>query len=144
MRVSMLIGAVSLLVLCAAEGSAQFTGVVVPPPSRVTAQVVDTAPRTVAQVRDSAARVSLGNMKDWVDSAASKLGVPVAPVVTDTTLAVAPVAPARPADPAPSRATTEFREGAPAPNTATPIPLLALLGLASLSAGLWLLRRRRA
>jgi hypothetical protein len=87
------------------------------------------------------------NMKDWVDSAAATLGVAPAPVATDSaqppvTAAPAPAIP----EPAPTRTpeTTEFREGAPAPNTATPIPMVALTGLVSMMAGLWLLRRRRA
>ena len=142
----MLMGAAAALAVCSVEASAQFTGVVVAPKAKP-AVVADSTPKSVVERRDSVAKVNLGNMKDWVDSAAAKIGVPVAPVVTDS--AMAPVAPAplaRPQDPgvpAP-RSTTEFREGAAAPSTATPIPLLALLGVSSLLAGLWLLRRRRA
>lgn len=148
MRLSMLMSAAAVLALCSVEASAQFTGVVVPPKPKVDV-VVETTPKTVLQQRDSVARVNLTNMKDWVDSAASALGVPTAPVVTDTARIPAPVPP--PATPArveeptvPPRGTTEFREGAAAPNTATPIPLLALLGLVSLAGGLWLLRAKRA
>jgi LPXTG-motif cell wall-anchored protein len=145
-RLSMLMGATAVLALCSVEASAQFTGVVVPPKAKVVV-AVDSTPKTVAERRDSVAKVNLGNMKDWVDSAAAKIGVPAAPAATDTA-AAAPLAPApvaRVEDPAaPTRGTTEFREGAAAPNTATPIPLLALLGLSSLATGLWLLRRRRA
>jgi LPXTG-motif cell wall-anchored protein len=142
----MLVGAAAVLTLCSMEASAQFTGVVVPPKAKVAA-AADTTPKAVVQERDSVARINLTNMKDWVDSAASTLGVPKAPPVADSGAPVAPApipAPVRvqvPADPHP---TTEFREGAAAPNTATPIPLLAVLGLSSLAAGLWLLRRRRA
>lgn len=147
MRLSMLLGAAAVLTLCSVEASAQFTGLVVPPRPKVAA-AADTTPKTVGQMRDSVGRVSLTNMKDWVDSAAATLGVPVAPAVTDSATVPAPVTPPSPAraqDPAvPARGTTEFREGAAAPNTATPIPLLALLGFSSLAAGLWLLRRRRA
>jgi LPXTG-motif cell wall-anchored protein len=145
-RLSMVLGAAAMLTLCSFEASAQFTGVVAPPRAKV-APVADTTPASVAQMRDSVSKVNLGNMKDWVDSAAATLGVPTAPVATDTTAATqAPVTqPAPTQQPAaPARGTTEFQEGAPAPNTATPIPLLALLGVSSLAAGLWLLRRRRA
>jgi LPXTG-motif cell wall-anchored protein len=144
-RLSMPLGAAVLLTLCSFQASAQFTGVVVPPRAKVVA-AADTTPKTVAQQRDSVASVKLTNMKDWVDSAAATLGVPAAPVVTDTTAApaVPPVVAPVPEPAGPPRATTEFHEGAPAPNTATPIPMLALTGLASLAAGLWLLRRRRA
>jgi LPXTG-motif cell wall-anchored protein len=146
-RLSMLVSAAAVLALCSVEASAQFTGVVVPPKARVT-PAADSTPKAVAKLRDSVAKVNLGNMKDWVDSAAATLGVPAAPAVTDSAAARAPVAPApaaRAQDPSiPAHGTTEFREGAAAPNTATPIPLLALTGLTSLAAGLWLLRRRRA
>jgi hypothetical protein len=144
---STLLSAAAVLALCSVEASAQFTGVVVPPKPKVDL-VVDT-PKAVAQMRDSVARLNLTSMKDWVDSAAMALGVPTAPAATDTGRMPAPVPPpaipARIEDPAiPARSTTEFREGATAPNTATPIPFLALLGLSSLAAGLWLLRGRRA
>jgi LPXTG-motif cell wall-anchored protein len=144
---TMVVSAAALLALCSFEASAQFTGVVAAPRPKAVA-TVDSTPKTVVEARDSVARINLTNMKDWVDSAASSLGVPAAPAATDTTAAAAPVAQA-PAAPAatpatPARGTTEFREGAAAPNTATPIPLLAVIGLSSLVAGLWLMRRRRA
>ena len=145
MRLSILAGAAAMLIVSAAEASAQFTGVVVPPKAKA-APVVDSVPATVAEMRDSVARVNLTNMKDWVDSAAVALTTVPAPVATDTALTGIPAAPPVTARDTAVRAatTTEFREGAPAPNTATPIPLLALLGVASLAAGLWLLRRRNA
>jgi hypothetical protein len=138
-----MVGVAAAVALFSVPASAQFTGVVVAPPKP--APAVDSAPKTIAERRDSAVKVTMTNMKDWVDSAATSLGVPVAPVVIDSAATAAAVAP-MPAhvDSAAhvARATTEFREGAPAPNTATPIPLLALLGLTSLVAGLWMMRRR--
>ena len=147
MRLSLLAGAASLLMFVAVPASAQFTGVVVPPPAKAVV-VADTVTRTIAERRDSASRVTITNMKDWVDSAAATLGVAPAPVpvpvgVADS-LQPVPAAPQAAPTMAAPPATTEFREGAPAPNTATPVPTLALLGLLSLVAGLWLLRRRRA
>jgi len=144
---SLFLSAAAVLTLLAAPASAQFTGVVIPPPAKP-APVAQSPAQTVAEGRDSAARVTMTNMKDWVDSAAATLGVTVAAVATDSAQPAVNVqppavhaehaAPSRPAE------TTEFREGARAPNTATPIPMLALLGLISLVAGLWLLRPRRA
>ena len=145
MRLSMLLGAAAVLTLSAVPASAQFTGVVVPPPAKAPA-VAPAVAQTLAERRDSAVKVTMTNMKDWVDSAAATLGVVAAPVATDTAQPPVAAAPAPVAqEPAPRvPETTEFREGAPAPNTATPIPMLALTGLVSLAAGLWLLRRRRA
>ena len=152
MRLSMLFGATAVLTLFAVPASAQFTGVVMPPPAKPAPAVKQAATQTLAERRDSAGRVSLTNMKDWVDSAAATLGVVPAPAAAPTTPAdsAQPPVAATPAAPAPQHPashtpeTTEFREGARAPNTATSIPMLALLGLVSLTAGLWLLRRRRA
>ena len=147
MRMTMVVGAAALLTLCSFEASAQFTGVVAAPRPKAVV-TADSTPKTVVEARDSVARITLTNMKDWVDSAASSLGVPAAPAATDSAAMAAPVAAAptaqAPAPVTPARGTTEFREGAAAPNTATPIPLLAVLGLSSLVAGVWLMRRRRA
>ena len=148
MRLSMFLGAAAVVTLFAAPASAQFTGVVMPPPAKPAPVVAQGPAQSLGERRDSAARVTMTNMKDWVDSAAATLGVAPAPAAT-TDSAQAPVA-TPPAAPAAQHAaahaaeTTEFREGARAPNTATPVPMLALLGLVSLVAGLWLLRRRRA
>ena len=150
MRLSLFLGAAAVLTLVSVPASAQFTGVVIPPPAKAAPVAAQAAPQTIAERRDSATRVTMTNMKDWVDSAAATLGVapaPAAPAIADTSAATAAATPAahtghaaaaRPAE------TTEFREGAPAPNTATPVPTLALLGAISMFAGLWLLRRRRA
>ena len=141
---SILAAVAAALVLGSAEASAQFTGVVIPPKAKV-APVVDTTPRSVAEMRDSVSRVNLTNMKDWVDSAAVALTTVPTPVVTDTAAAIPAAPPVAARDTAVRAAgTTEFREGAPAPNTATPIPLLALLGVSALAGGIWLLRRRNA
>ncbi len=149
MRLSMFLGAAAVVTLFAVPASAQFTGVVMPPPAKPSPVVAQSATQSLGERRDSAARVTMTNMKDWVDSAAATLGVAAAPAPAPVDSAQSPVAavPAAPAVQHPashSAETTEFREGARAPNTATPVPMLALLGLVSLVAGLWLLRRRRA
>jgi hypothetical protein len=151
-----------VLALCvagsAAPAAAQFTAAVVPPkqkaprpaPSPVAAQPEST---TIAQTR--AAAKTLTNMKVWVDSAATALAQ-ASPVPAESTAKVAPAAPSpsrpaqRGAQQKPDTAATvgeshgqvrTFRNGARAPATATPLPTLALLGIASLITGA-LLRRR--
>jgi hypothetical protein len=121
----------------AVPAEAQFTTVV--PPARPRADTT-VAVATVAQQRDSATRETMTEMREWVDSAAATLGVRVDSTPVDTAARVAPIPP--PAEPAP-RPTEAFREGAPAPNTATPLPLLALSGAGLLVFGLLLLRRQR-
>lgn len=119
--------------------SAQFTTFVSPPRKTV----VDSAKATVAVAKakaDSVSRMTLTDMKAWVDSAAGK-SVQVA-TVSDTTMTTANAA--TPTAPnAATRTTTTFSNGAIAPNTASPLPAYLAAGFASLSAGLFLLRRRR-
>jgi hypothetical protein len=125
------------IAISSSAASAQFTTVT--RPAARTAQAVDSAP-TRAQ-RDSVARVTLTDLKTWVDSAANiaMLSDDSLPETTDSaaTVAVAP----RPTEP---RRTTAFSEGAVAPATATSLPLLALLGLGAVGLGALLLRRTRA
>ena len=119
--------------------SAQFTTFVAPP--RKTA--ADSAPATVAAVKaraDSVARMSLTDMKTWVDSAAGT-GTQVA-TANDTTMTAANAATATPPD-ANARTTTTFSNGAIAPNTASPLPAYLAAGFASFFAGLLLLWRGR-
>jgi hypothetical protein len=134
---------------------AQFTTVVVPPPKEQRSSV----PRSMSSdsSRDTSTAGRLAEMSAWVDSASVAMGIePVAAeslaagVPADTT--GDPLA-GPPADttggpttdslqaPAPSvQAPDEFLEGAPAPDTATPFPMLALLGASLIAAGA-LLRR---
>jgi hypothetical protein len=140
------------LAAAAPAASAQFTSAVVPPKKPARAP----EPAAVAQGPgargDTAIAKRLTDMKAWVDSAAVALNVPT-PAATDSARVPAPADSMRTAartDSAPPRQTTasagevtSFHEGARAPNTATPLPLLALLGAGSLLAGSWLRRRRR-
>lgn len=141
---------------------AQFTTVVVPPPK----EQRPTVPRSVRSdtTRDTSAAVRLAEMSAWVDSAAVAMGIE--PVAAESLAATIPADTTAPADtsgqelagppadtaggpptdtlrapPVPERAPDEFREGAPAPDTATPFPTLALVGVSLLAAGA-LLRRR--
>jgi hypothetical protein len=104
----------------------------------------DSAKRSVVAVAkaraDSASRMSLTEMKTWVDSAAGTSKPTLS--ATDTTIMstdtlLAPTPSATP------RTTTTFSNGAIAPNTATSLPTLLVVGLLSLTAGIALLRVRR-
>ena len=137
--------AVMALTIIPALASAQITTVIsAPKRQQATAQA---AAQREAATQDSIARVTLTGMKEWVDSAANALAVrpDTGVTVTDTSVAATPGTPQR-ADSTPTRTTTArpadtFRDGARAPNTATPWPTLAALGLALIAAGSVLRRR---
>ena len=119
---------------------AQFTTYIAP--ARKSA---DTAkpktPATVAKARaDSASRMSLTDMKAWVDSAAGTSK----PVVStgDTAILLADTATLAPRSSAPVRSTTTFSNGSIAPNTATSLPTLLTLGVALIAVGALLFRWR--
>ena len=140
----------AMLIAGAASANAQITTVVAPPPKRnEPAQQVAAARREQA-AQDSIARVTMTGMKEWVDSAAASLAIRPDTVPTSADTAVgasrAPTSPApRPTSQAPTRAdsSAEFRSGARAPNTATPIPALALAGAALIAIGVAMKRRER-
>jgi len=122
------------MLICATQVSAQITTYVPPPrPAQPTAQAVATAD---SARRDSVAQVSMRNMKEWVDSAAgvavpsydtAVAVVPVVPVVNDTTL--------RPT-------VTTFSNGTVAPETASDLPVIVVLGVVGLVVGAGLLTSR--
>ena len=120
--------------------SAPFTTFVAPPRP---AAVASTPTTVAAKARaDSVARMTLTDMKTWVDSAAGT-STQVA-TANDTTMAAANAAASAPQAPSGNaRTTTTFSNGAIAPNTASPLPAYLAAGLASFSVGLFLLRRRR-
>lgn len=122
--------------LAAPGASAQFTGVVTPPPRP--APPVEMIAEAGAVDADTTAAARMSDMKAWVDSAAVAVAA-LAPQDTATPPAVVIETPA--AEPAPQQEVTAFREGAPAPDTATVLPALLLLG-AGLVAGGAALRRR--
>ncbi len=139
----------ALLLALPVSAGAQFTTFTAPPPKVQRAAAETAAARAQART-DSIQRVVLTDMKAWVDSAAGALAIAppdsgVAQVATparDSTAAPRADSVIGPAG-APRRAdgATTFRDGAPAPDTATPIPTAALAGVILLGAGL-LLRRR--
>ena len=140
----------AMLIAGAASANAQITTVVAPPPKRnEPAQQAAAAQREQA-AQDSIARVTMTGMKEWVDSAAAALAIrpDTVPTTADTAVGTArvPSAPtpdSRSQAPTRSDSTAEFREGARAPDTATPIPAIALAGGLLIAAGVALRRRER-
>jgi LPXTG-motif cell wall-anchored protein len=122
---------------------AQFTSFVAPPRKAA----VDSTRPTVAAAKtkaDSVARMSLTDMKTWVDSAAgTSTQVAMASDTTAAASASVPV-PAASTNASGRNTTTTFSSGSIAPNTASPLPFYLATGLVTLSAGLFLLRRKRA
>ena len=153
-QIRILAAAAALLVAGAGEAAAQFTGVVTPPPTpRQPAAVAraDSASRNTG-ARDSANTTRLTDMKTWVDSATVALAGTGARPRADTTArdsvpaepTVTGVAAGRRGGNAPA---PTMHDGARAPDTATPLPTLALLGVVAVGVGLVLLvgrDRRRA
>ena len=117
---------------------AQITTVIAPPKrAEATAQA---AARREEVAQDSVARVTLTGMKQWVDSAAQALALrpDTGTAPSEVPAAVAPPAPQR-ADSTPRQ--PAVREGVRAPDTATQVPAVALLGAAMVLLGLVLRRR---
>ncbi|MDQ3698966.1 MAG: hypothetical protein M3373_13245 [Gemmatimonadota bacterium] len=134
------------IVLAAPSAAAQFTTAI--PPRPTPAESPAAVARADSLARDTTTSSRLTDMKAWVDSAAVAIdaGAPAPAMAADTlrtdTTVVVP-APA-PTDAVERRGATRdavLRDGAPAPDTASPLPLLALLGAGALAAGAWLRRR---
>jgi hypothetical protein len=133
-----------LALACFASGAgAQFTAAVVPPKQQPR---VDTAARADS-VRKARAELTerVSDMKAWVDSAATALAMTPTPPAEST---AAPAERRHTSETAagevrrpPRKETTTFREGAPAPATATMLPLLTIVGAGALLAGIALIRR---
>jgi DNA uptake protein ComE-like DNA-binding protein len=125
-----------LALLAPVAASAQFTTFVAPP-----RKAVDSAKQAIVAERraqsDSATRMTLTNMKAWVDSAAG-VGIPASAA---DTAAAAVQTPAGQTPPATS--TTTFSNGVVAPDTASQLPLILLVGVGAFSAGLLLLTASR-
>ena len=109
------------LAVSVTTANAQITTYIAPPrPAKPTPQMVAAADSARA---DSAAAVAMTNMKSWVDSAA---GIAVPSRVGDTTTR---------ADSVPPVVVTTFEHGAVAPNTASVLPTIGLIGLVAFAAG---------
>ena len=124
------------LALCALPtiSWAQFTTFI--PPQNKLADSAKTAVVAQEQARtDSVMRIKLTDMKAWVDSAAGSLALPTN--ATDPTAAPIPT-PARDTgmlSVAAADSAARLRHGARAPNTASDLPMLALLGAIGLAIG---------
>ena len=139
MRALVVLTVVTLVTMPVAA-EAQFTTVVAPPRAKEVAQSAAAADSARARA-DSLMRARLGDMREWVDSAAVAIaGGPDTRRVETVDSGVVVREPER-VEPRP---TTEFREGAPAPATATGLPTLALIGIGMLGIGALLIGRPRA
>jgi hypothetical protein len=143
------------ILLAGAEARAQFTTFVQPPPKVAKPAAAVVAAQQKAKA-DSVQRAAITDMKAWVDSAAVALaagGADSAGTVAarrdtafdrvDSTRVAPAGTQSRTRDTA-SVPTTRFRDGARAPNTASPLPAIALSGAGLFVLGLGLARRRRA
>ena len=121
----------------APSAHAQFTGVVVPP-----RQAVEVVPESVAVIAAAQAdrQTQLTDMRAWVDSAAASLGVQGA---TADTTAPAPVAAPVESHEEAATSTASMSTGMRAPDTATLLPMVMLIGAVFLSAGTFLVCTRR-
>ena len=132
--------ATALIALTPLAASAQFTSVITPARKETPAVVVTPE---VRQRNDSVHKATLTDMKEWVDSAASALTTRSA-ARTDT-VARTPVPPvAKPVDTHARHTAVATRESAPLPDTATPLPIIALTGFGMVVAGFFLMRKRDA
>jgi hypothetical protein len=125
----------ALIAGISSAASAQFTTFI--PPQTKAADSVKAVVATQQRVRaDSVQRVQLTNMKTWVDSAAGVVAPPVA-TRADSLMGSPPDSLTR------SKVATDsaptLKNGARAPETASDLPLLALLGAMGLGIGTVLL-----
>jgi len=139
----------ALLVLGAEQAQAQIT-TVIGGPKRTNAAAQQQAAKVQQAAEDSVARVTLTGMTQWVDSAAAALALrPDTGTTSAADTAIAVQRPAQPRADTVSRAAQQrdtspaFRNGARAPNTATPLPTIALLGVLLIVVGLVMRRDPR-
>ena len=154
--VAVLALAAGLLALPTAGAGAQITTGLTPPPTERQVVARAAAESAVVAARDSVAVTERRDMRAWVDSAARSLesgGAAVTQMPDVPGDSLVPDAPAVPSvNPSPvippggeapaAPPTTRFREGAPAPDTATPLPALLLVAMGLAGGGAALLRRR--
>ena len=124
-----------------ATGEAQFAGVPRVPRRRPPAESAAAAGGSAH--RDTLPPTRLPDMKAWVDSATIALGSAGAAGRT-TSPATTPPPPAGRPPRGRRGADSTMREGARAPDTATPLPTVALAGALLLAVGLLLRRRASA
>ena len=141
----------AMMIVGAATANAQITTVVASPPRKTEAAQQAAAQQRERVAQDSVARVAMTGMKEWVDSASAALAIrpDTVPTPADTALATprAATAPSQKSDTsATARASErqpEFRDGARAPDTATPVPAIGLAGIVLILAGVAMKLRER-
>src|SRR5438477_72390 len=127
------------MLICATSLSAQITTYVAPPSQSAPTKQAVAAADSIR--KDSVARVSMRNMKEWVDSAAG-VSVPAydatapVPAPLDSTVVVRQ-------DTAGRSVMTTFSNGSVAPETASDLPALLVFGIVGLVAGAALLANRQ-
>lgn len=126
--------------LLPATVAGQFT-TFTPPRQRADSVKPAATPEQRAAAADSLARVAITDMKAWVDSAAGDVVVNRVDSAGRPVAATGPVTSGVPT-PARSESTAVFRDGARAPDTATWLPLLVLVGTGAIGVGVLLLRWR--
>jgi hypothetical protein len=127
--------------LLPAAAAAQFTTFVTPPRPRADSVRPVATPAQQRAAADSVARVAITNMKAWVDSAAGDVVVNRVDSAGRPVAAPGPVTSGAAAAASPG-STSVFQDGARAPDTATLLPLLVLVGAGALGVGVILLRWR--
>ena len=133
----------ALMTIGAASAHAQITTVIAPSPKRNESTQQEVARREQA-TQDSVARVTLTGMTEWVDSAAASLALrPDTDGAARSADSAAVQQPARTsADSSKvmnaAKGEVELRDGARAPNTATSIPTLGLIGTVLIMLGVGL------
>ena len=141
----------AMMIVGAGIANAQITTVVAPPPRKTEPAQQAAAQQRERVVQDSVARLAMTGMKEWVDSASAALAIrpDTVPNVADTALGTprTATAPAPKSDSAASARSadrsSEFRDGARAADTATPIPTIGLAGVLLILMGVAMKRRER-
>ena len=142
----------AIMIVGAGTANAQITAVVASPPRKTELAQQVAAQQRERVVQDSVARVAMTGMKEWVDSASAALAIrpDTVPTAADTALGTprTATAPAPQSDSAASarssERSSEFRDGARAPDTATPIPTIGLAGVLLILMGVAMKRREHA
>lgn len=119
----------AMTIFAADFAGAQITTYVAPPRPDAEARRVIVVADSLR--RDSVARAAVVDMRSWVDSAA---GVPVPSTVGMVDSAALADDPGRPI--------TNFANGSVAPNTASALPTMVLIGVVSFALGVVLLTTR--
>ena len=150
MKLSQLVTLVAAVICAASPAAAQFTSSVVPPKAKPR---VDSAVVRADSMRKEQKKLAqrMTDMRAWVDSAAVALAAQPSSQAADTSAGARSAAgTSRTGGQVTETATgevaeardgaTKFKNGAPAPATATELPLLVVLGIGATLAGVALRR----